>query len=196
MDLNSRIEVLKLSTYAKNSLLDAGIDTVEKLINLTNVELKNIRFIGNQIYSEIKLKLYENGLKLKDDLEELNFEEEKKMLEENTNVERDKMRVKMLLVKKRKVEKELNRFEEEKEKISYQLNKKIQECVEVQENLDPLDDKSELKLLKSIEKELLEKIEIISMGIKIRRNKLKELNTKIEEINKTLNKEKDDDEER
>lgn len=55
-----KIENLDLSIRTFNLLKRAGINTVEELSRLSDVELKHIRNLGKRSFDEIKAKLEEN----------------------------------------------------------------------------------------------------------------------------------------
>lgn len=60
------ISDLKLSSRAKNCLEKRGIQTIEELIRLTDLDLKRLPNIGNITYIEISDKLSAIGLHLAD----------------------------------------------------------------------------------------------------------------------------------
>ena len=63
--LDTTIEELDLSVRSSNCLKRAGLDTVEELVNTTEEELMQIRNLGKKSLQEIKAKLAELDLTLK-----------------------------------------------------------------------------------------------------------------------------------
>jgi DNA-directed RNA polymerase alpha subunit len=63
-DLSESIYCLELSTRPHNALMGAGIDTLEKLLRLTEVDLLLIQHLGARGVSEIKKNLNLMGEKL------------------------------------------------------------------------------------------------------------------------------------
>lgn len=63
--LNSPIEDLELSVRSYNCLKRQGIDTLEQLVECSEVDLMNIRNFGSKSIEEIKDKLTDLGLSLK-----------------------------------------------------------------------------------------------------------------------------------
>ena len=61
------ISDLKLSSRAKNCLKKRGIQTIEELIRLTDLDLKRLPNIGNITFIEISNKLSAIGLHLADE---------------------------------------------------------------------------------------------------------------------------------
>lgn len=61
------ISDLKLSSRAKNCLEKRGIQTIEELIRLTDLDLKRLPNIGNITFIEISNKLSAIGLHLADE---------------------------------------------------------------------------------------------------------------------------------
>ena len=60
------IEDLDLSVRSYNCLKREGIDTVSELVALSETQLMNIRNFGQKSVDEVKDKLVELGLSLKD----------------------------------------------------------------------------------------------------------------------------------
>lgn len=53
-----RIDELNLSTRTYNTLLRAGIDTVEKIRGMTDEELKSVKNLSEKCYEEVKQAVY------------------------------------------------------------------------------------------------------------------------------------------
>lgn len=53
-----RIDELNLSTRTHNTLLRAGISTVEKIKGMTDDELKSVRNMSAKCYKEVKQAVY------------------------------------------------------------------------------------------------------------------------------------------
>ena len=53
-----RIDGLNLSTRTYNTLLRAGINTVEKIKGMTDEELKNVKNLSEKCYEEVKQAVY------------------------------------------------------------------------------------------------------------------------------------------
>ncbi len=63
--LTSPIEDLELSVRSYNCLKRQGIDTLEQLLECTDVDLVNIRNFGSKSIEEVKAKLVDMSLSLK-----------------------------------------------------------------------------------------------------------------------------------
>lgn len=63
--LNLFLSDLKLDTRLFNALYDAGLSTVEDLVNCTESQLRQIKFIKTHSISVIKAELSKLGLELK-----------------------------------------------------------------------------------------------------------------------------------
>ncbi len=63
--LNSPIEDLELSVRSYNCLKRQGIDTLQQLLDCSEIDLVNIRNFGSKSIDEVKAKLDELGLSLK-----------------------------------------------------------------------------------------------------------------------------------
>ena len=68
--LDLTIEELDLSLRAFNCLKRAGLDTVGQIIEVPVSELTNIKNFGRKSFAEVKEKIENLGLELKDDEEE------------------------------------------------------------------------------------------------------------------------------
>ena len=66
-ELNTTIEELDLSLRSFNCLKRAGYDTVGDVIDQTETELKTIKIFGKKSLEEVKDKIHEMGLSLKDE---------------------------------------------------------------------------------------------------------------------------------
>ncbi|MFW5984909.1 MAG: DNA-directed RNA polymerase subunit alpha [Halanaerobiaceae bacterium] len=64
--LDTTIEELELSVRSSNCLKRAGINTVEELMQKSEEDLMKVRNLGKKSLQEIKDKVYELGLELKD----------------------------------------------------------------------------------------------------------------------------------
>jgi len=60
------IRALDLSTRTLNGLLNAGIDTISQLIARSDIELLRLPAVGRIAIHEVKTKLAEYGLRLRD----------------------------------------------------------------------------------------------------------------------------------
>jgi DNA-directed RNA polymerase subunit alpha len=65
-DLALTIEELALSVRSYNCLKREGINTVGELVKKTEAELMDIRNFGQKSIDEVKIKLHQLGLSLKD----------------------------------------------------------------------------------------------------------------------------------
>jgi len=63
--LNSPIEDLELSVRSYNCLKRQGIDTLQQLLDCSEIDLVNIRNFGSKSIEEVKSKLTELALSLK-----------------------------------------------------------------------------------------------------------------------------------
>lgn len=53
-----RIDELNLSTITYNTLLRAGITTVDKIREMSDEELKNVKNLSKKCYEEVKQAVY------------------------------------------------------------------------------------------------------------------------------------------
>lgn len=65
--LQKDVDALELSTRPQNCLRRANINTVAELVELTENQLKCLRQMGGKSVTEIKTKLAEVGLKLREE---------------------------------------------------------------------------------------------------------------------------------
>ena len=66
-ELNKTIEEMDLSLRSFNCLKRAGFDTVEDIVNKSEAELKTIKNFGRKSLEEVKDKIHDMGLTLKDE---------------------------------------------------------------------------------------------------------------------------------
>ena len=65
--MNKTIEELDLSLRSFNYLKRAGFDTVSDIVDKSEAELKTIKNFGKKSLEEVKDKVHEMGLKLRDE---------------------------------------------------------------------------------------------------------------------------------
>lgn len=187
MEEDKQIEELGFPILIEKKLIEAGINKVSDLVNLSHEELKNINGIGQQNYIRIKVKMYSLGYRLKDDSPDLDLQKQIEIEKLRWEYLKSAKKLRQLNGLKGKLAIEIKNLDKAKDDIKKEIHKYNEILLLIKQSTKELKNTSEVRFIRRANNELSRTLERREKEIAKRNSTIRRIDEKTKEINERRN---------